>query len=57
MVQKGCYEKDMNIQSFGTLRVPILGLPFGSLEKKCHLNVAPMESHRIYCREGSGASS
>ncbi len=47
----------MNIQSFGTIRIPILGLSFGSLGKKCHLDVAPMENHRIYYMEGNGASS
>jgi hypothetical protein len=35
----------MNIQSLETIRVPVLGLPFGNLEKKCHLDVAV----RIYC--------
>jgi hypothetical protein len=29
----------------------------GSLGKKCHLDVAPTESHIIYYRDGSGASS
>ncbi len=47
----------MNVQFFGTRRVLILGLPFGSSEKKCHLDVGLMESHKIYYREGSGASS
>jgi hypothetical protein len=57
MIQKNCYEEDMNVQSFGTPKVPILGLPLGILGKKCHLDVALMKSHRIYYREGSGASS
>jgi hypothetical protein len=30
---------------------------FGTLDKKCHLNVTLTESHKIYCKEGSGASS
>jgi hypothetical protein len=47
----------MNIQSFGTTRVPILGLALRSLGKKCHLDVAPMENHIVYYREGNGASS
>jgi hypothetical protein len=51
------FEKKMNIQSLGTTKISILGLPFGSLGKKCHLDVAPMETHRIYYKEGSGASS
>jgi hypothetical protein len=28
------FEKDMNIPSFGTTKVPILGLPFENAEKK-----------------------
>jgi hypothetical protein len=38
-------KEDMNIQKFGIVRVPILGLPFGSLGKKCHLDIALTESH------------
>jgi hypothetical protein len=49
-------EKDMSIQSFETTKVPILGLPFGNLGEKWHLNVVPIESHRVYYGEGSGAS-
>jgi hypothetical protein len=44
----------MNVQSFEIIRVPILELPLGSLGKKCHLDVAPIEGHKIYYREGSG---
>jgi hypothetical protein len=44
----------MNVQSFEITKVPILGLPLG---KKCHLDVTPMESNKIYYKEGSGASS
>jgi hypothetical protein len=47
----------MNVQNFGTTKVPILGCPFGSREKKCHLDVAPMKRHKIYYKEGNGASS
>jgi len=47
----------MNIQSFGTIIVLVLGLPFGSLGKKCHLDVTLVESHILYYREWSGASS
>ncbi len=33
----------------------ILGLPFGSPETKCHLDVGPMGSHRVYYKgEGGG---
>jgi hypothetical protein len=38
----------MNVQNFRKTKVPILGLPLESLEKKCHLDVAPMESHKTY---------
>jgi hypothetical protein len=47
----------MNIQSFKIVKVSILGLSLRSLGKKCHLDVTPMKNHRIYYREGSGASS
>jgi hypothetical protein len=46
----------MNVQNFETTKVPILGLPFGSIRKKCYLDVALVESHKVYYREGSGAS-
>jgi hypothetical protein len=40
------------------VRIPtlgILGLPFGNLETKCHLDVGLMERHRVYYKgEGSG---
>jgi len=47
----------MSIQSFSTTKVPILGFPLGSPKKKFHLDVAPIESHIVYYREQSGASS
>jgi len=47
----------MSVQNFGTIKIPILGLPLGSPEKKCHLDVTLVESHIIYYRKGSGASS
>jgi hypothetical protein len=50
----------MNVQSFKIVKIPILGLPLGnpeSLKKKCHLDVTSTESHKVYYREGSGASS
>jgi hypothetical protein len=37
------FKEDMNIQSFKTIKVPILGLP----RKKCHLDVALKKSHRV----------
>jgi len=47
----------MNIQSFKTTKVPILGLPFGSIGEKWHLDVVLVEKHKVYYKEGSGASS
>ncbi len=38
-------------------RVPtlgILGLPLGSPETKCHLDVGPMTNHRVYYKGESG---
>jgi hypothetical protein len=35
--------------------VGILGFPFGSLRTKCHLDVAPVESYKLYYKkEGTG---
>jgi len=47
----------MSVQSFGTTRIPILGLPLKSFGEKWHLDVVPPERHKIYYREGSGAYS
>jgi hypothetical protein len=47
----------MNIYIFVTTKVPILGLPFGSPKEKSHLDIVPVEMHKMYYREGSGASS
>jgi hypothetical protein len=33
-------------------KVPILGLPFENPKKKCHLDVTPMNRHKIYYRVG-----
>jgi hypothetical protein len=39
----------------GVPTLGILGLPFGTLKTKCHLDVGPMASHRIYYKvEGDG---
>ncbi len=51
------FDEYMNVQNFGTIRVPILGFPLGSPRKKCHLDVALIESHRVYYREGNVAFS
>jgi hypothetical protein len=47
----------MNVQNLKTTKIPILRLPLGSLEKKCHLDVTPIESYKVHYKEGSGASS
>jgi hypothetical protein len=47
----------MNVQSFETIRVLVLGLPLGSPREKWHLDVVLAERHRIYYKEGSFASS
>ncbi len=45
----------MRLQSFGSPAIAILGLPFGSLETKSHLDMAPMERRRVYYMgEGGG---
>jgi hypothetical protein len=54
--QKKLFEKDMNIQTFGTTRVLILGHPLGSPKEKWHLDLIPMKKHKVYSREESGAS-
>jgi hypothetical protein len=39
----------------GIPNLGILGLPFGSLGTKCHLDVGLMERHRVYYKgEGDG---
>jgi hypothetical protein len=47
MLQIGVFEEDMNVQSFKSIIVVILGLSFKSSLKKCHSDVAPMNSHRV----------
>jgi hypothetical protein len=42
----GLFEEDMNVQSFKSIIVVILGFSFESSWKKCHLDVALMNSHR-----------
>ncbi len=41
----------------GFLVVGISGLPHGSLRKKNHLDVAPVERHRVYYKGEGGAST
>jgi hypothetical protein len=47
------FEKDMNVQSFRITRIPTLGSP----KEKWHLGVVRVKKHKLYYREGSGASS
>jgi len=47
----------MNVQLFKIVKVLILELPLENPKKKYDLNVTPTNSHKIYCREGNGASS
>jgi hypothetical protein len=50
-----CYVPNMNfLRKIWASKV--LGLPFESIGKKCHLDVALMESHSVYYREGNGVS-
>jgi hypothetical protein len=46
----------MSIQSFGIIRVLVLGFSHGNLRKKCRLDVVPVKRHILYYREESGAS-
>ncbi len=50
------FEKNTNVQNFGTTQVPILGPPLKNPKEKCHLDVVPTEMHRVYYRKRSGAS-
>jgi hypothetical protein len=51
------FEKDMNIENFGIVKIPVFGLLLGSPTKKCHLDVTLTKSHKVHYKEGSGASS
>jgi len=57
MLQKTWFEKHMSVQSFKITSIPILGLSLRNPEKKYHLDVALANSHKVYYREGNGASS
>jgi hypothetical protein len=48
---------NMNVQLFKIVKVFILELPLENPKKKYDLNVTPTNSHKIYYREGNGASS
>jgi hypothetical protein len=45
-------KEDMNIQSFGTIRILASRFPLRSHEEKWHFNVVPMEGHKIYYKGG-----
>jgi hypothetical protein len=52
---RGLQKKLWAFKVVGVLSLRILRLPLGSLETKNHLNVAPVESHKIYYNgEGGG---
>jgi hypothetical protein len=52
MIQEGLIWGRYECPKFWDNNSPICGIP----KKKCHLDVAPMESHKVYYKEGSGAS-
>ncbi len=54
MPHRGLHVKLWGPKVAGVLGVGILGLPLGSLETKCHLDVAPVERHREYCKGECG---
>jgi hypothetical protein len=47
----------MNVQLFKIVKVLILGLSLENPRKKCDSNVTSTKSHKIYYRDGNGASS
>ncbi len=50
--QKHWFEENMNVKNFETIKVSILGLPLVNPWKKCHLDVTPIENHRVYYMKG-----
>jgi hypothetical protein len=55
IVIRGLHMKLCASKIVGVLVVGISGLPFGSLKTKSHLDVAPVESYRVYYKgEGGG---
>jgi hypothetical protein len=52
---KGLHAKLWAPKIVGVIVVGISGLPLGSLETKCHLDVGPMASYKVYYKgEGGG---
>ncbi len=52
---RGLHTKLWGPKVVGVLTLPISGLPFGSLGRKCHLDVRLMERHKVYYKgEGGG---
>jgi hypothetical protein len=46
----------MNIHNFGTIKVPILGLPLGSPRKKMSFGCSLVKNHKIYYKDKSVAT-
>jgi hypothetical protein len=46
---KGLHVKLYALKVTGVPTVGISGLPLGSLKTKNHLDVAPVERHKVYC--------
>jgi hypothetical protein len=46
----------MNVHSFGTIKIPILGFPLRNPRENWHVDVVPVERHKVYYKEGNGAS-
>ncbi len=52
---RGLHTKLWGPKVVGVLTLGILGLPFGSPETKCHLDVGFVKRHRVYYKgEGGG---
>ncbi len=52
---EGLHEKLWGPKVTGVLTLAILGLPFGSPETKCHLDVGLVERHKLYYKGEGGA--
>jgi hypothetical protein len=51
----GPHAKLWGLKVVGVSTLAISGVPLGSLEKKCHLDVGLVERHKVYCKgEGGG---
>jgi hypothetical protein len=54
VIIKGLHAKLWAFKVVGVQVVKIPGFPFGRLETKCHLDVAPVERRRVYYKEEGG---